>query len=231
MEETQWIDWHPKVGDIKPALYRVKGKSYQLWEIGAEPGKKVTHGGFRYCDYQIPAPVVTPPEDRPPWIDPQCKFRWGDRVKDIHEDVWYVINPQTAGGIYAPVLVARSLSAAVPYCTAGELIDLGIFWDRIDEAGYIYMFQCFHESDLTLFPEELPRHFDDRLLDADQPQQQINTARVPREIWVTSYGGHLGPWYYPSLEAALEEESSSMPIHFREVLSDGLTNIQYSPGG
>lgn len=218
MEETQWIDWYPKVGDIKPDLYRVKDKKASHWDIGEEPRLRVTHGDFTYCDYQIPAPVVTPPEDRPPWIDPQCKFRWGDRVKDRQGNVWFVNHPDD--GLTFPVICTKERGYLYPY----------IEWDSRFVGDFAV--EVFDEEYLELFPEELPQHFDDRLLDADQPQEQIQTARVPREIWVNEYGGNQMYSYTTKHQADVCADASRIACtHFREVFPDDLSNIQYSPGG
>lgn len=234
MEETQWIDWHPQVGDIKPDLYRVKDKKESRWSIGEEQGQRVSHGDFKYCDYQIPAPVVTPPEDRPPWIDPQCKFRWGDRVKVTAASrvgaVAYIINPHDTSKADSEasgytVLVGSSLSNAVPYETTGSLHKQGKWFPD-------YSLDRLREDQLELFPEDFPQHFDDRTLDADQPQEQPKTARVPREVWVNrNDAGVYGYAWDTQLGAERSADDDCETIHFREVLSDDLSNIQYSPGG
>jgi len=89
MADEKWIDWNPKAGDIKPAGYRYWSTMEGCWVLGAEQGFSVNSWDAANTQYQVPAPAPT--EDRPPWIDPQCKFRWGDRVKDAFGRVWFVM--------------------------------------------------------------------------------------------------------------------------------------------
>jgi len=247
-DEVEWIDWHPKVGDVRPAVYRWKMPADKDWEQGLHPGAKVHTAEINSGQlFQIPAP--TPTEDRPPWIDPQCKFRWGDRVKVLTDSrvgkVAYVINPHDLS--YAgfsdenrkyTVLVAKSLGAAVPYETAGSLRASGKWLAN-------YEIDRLAEDELELYPEDLPQHYDDRLLDADGPQEVGSLAqllndrftevwekalakhygpRTPREIWINLWkhgpGEELGCIFYSSEEARM---ISRLPdyirtIHFREVL-------------
>lgn len=208
-EETQWIDWHPKVGDARPPVYRWKMPADKDWEQGLHPGHRVCEiESDSGQQFQIPAPVVTPPADRPPWIDPQCKFRWGDRVKDKGGNVWFVNHPHDGDDRF-PVTCTKTRHYASPY----EAANLKC-WHTDDNID------VFDEGDLELYPEDLPQHFDDRLLDADGPQG----ARIPREIWINLWKQgpieELGCIFYSSEEA---RKNSSLPnyirtIHFREVL-------------
>lgn len=219
----QWIAWHPKAGDIKPERYRYKYHNTGMdWAEGDEPGAAVDEYSARAASYQIPAPVVSPPADRPPWIDPQCKFRWGDRVKvkgiSRVGSVAYVINPNDLSrGSWGEdarytVLIASSLAAVVPYETAGNLHLQGMWLTN-------YKVDRLREDQLELFPEDLPQHFDDRLLDADQPQEQPKTARVPREIWVSRYPAMWGPVHItPGSAARNALKEATEIVHFREVL-------------
>lgn len=203
----QWIDWKPQPGDIKPERYRYWSDVINQWVTGRHPNEPVSKHDAAYTKYQIPAPVVTPSEDRPPWIDPQCKFRWGDRVKDKEGNVWFVNNPwdipEGANSIF-PVTCTKSL------------------WDAPPHSCYLNLdcdYNIFEERQLELFPEDLPQHFDDRLLDADQPQEQPKTARVPREIWVNcgSTGGYGLAWD-SQLKAERFADDDCETLHFREVL-------------
>lgn len=204
----QWIDWHPKVGDIKPERYRYRRKYEVEWNNGEWQGVPVTQPEIDNADWQIPAPVVTPPEDRPPWIDPQCKFRWGDRVKDRKGNIWFVNHPND--DLKFPVVCTKTRNYLHPYVKWNEQF--------IHDSAV----EVFNEDELELFPEELPQHFDDRLLDADQPQEQPKTARVPREIWVNRYPDDATP--YGSIHATrdradlLSRNDRVECIHFREVL-------------
>jgi len=219
MSEQKWIDWHPKVGDIKPERYRFHdGRD---WVTGEQSGLRVNATDAAGTRYQIPAPAVTPPEDRPPWIDPQCKFRWGDRVKVLCDsrigDVGYVINPNDLsytgyGESGHEVLVARSLGDAVPYETAGNL-------NRADKWLDNQNIDRLKVEHLELFPEDLPQHFDDTIIDADQPQEQPKPSRVPREIWVNEYPKRWGQVYDTYVDADENQGRESVRVvHFREVL-------------
>lgn len=204
----QWIDWHPQVGDIKPERYRHKRKdSDAVWLPGREPGKPIDELDCQLLFYQIPAPAVKSAEDRPPWIDPKCKFRWGDRVKDNKGNIWFVNHPHDGDSMF-PVVCTRTPHYAAPY-TAGDVP----CWHQDDNID------VFNEEDLELFPEDLPQHFDDRILDADQPQEQPEPARVPREIWVNKYPNRWGQVHESYADAYENQGRDSIYIvHFREVL-------------
>ena len=217
MAEQEWIDWHPKDGDVLPEMYQIH-TGYD-WVFGVESGRTVKKASLGWTRYRIPAP--RPTEARPPWIDPQCKFRWGDRVKVLTDSrvgkVAYVVNPHDLSDAgYSDesrqytVLVATSLSAAVPYETAGNLHRRGKWLGN-------YALDRLPEDDLELYPEDLPQHFDDRLLDADGPHKP---EKVPREVWVNEYPNerfgniHLS---YADAEENMGRESVRI-VHFREVL-------------
>jgi hypothetical protein len=163
--EQEWIDWHPKIGAVRPQVYRF----YYMgqWNAGKSPGFHI-HEQDLNLRYQIPAPKPT--EDRPPWIDPQCKFRWGDRVKHANGSVYFVIHPYDKDNQPFPVVVAKELHAAVPYSTQQDLLDNGL-WET-------FAVDAVREEHLELCPEDLPQHFDDRLLDADGPQETKSMARL-----------------------------------------------------
>jgi hypothetical protein len=113
--------------------------------------------------FRIPAPTVQ--EVRPPWIDPQCKFRWGDRV--IHESggIYYVVHPNDPTEPHYPVLLATSLGVTYPYNTQANVEATELWGDSIDASK---------EAHLTLYPEDLPKHYDDT-------QQSV---KKPVECWV-----------------------------------------------
>lgn len=242
MAEQEWIDWHPKVGDVRPEGYQYHN-GYR-WVFGVEDGRAVNALDASGTKYRIPAPK--PAEARPPWIDPQCKFRWGDRVKVLTTSrvgkVAYVVNPHDlsdtgygdASWQYT-VLVATSLSAAAPYETAGNLHRRGKWLAN-------YALDRVPEDDLELCPEDLPQHFDDRLLDADGPQETTKYGSfvailndrfpemwekalrkaygpLPRDIWVNEYPSCFGR-AFTSYEAAKEgcDAGYIRTVHFREVL-------------
>lgn len=225
MAERQWIDWQPKAGDIKPEVYRIKVKHGSgKWRVGACSGDTITQATANFYYFQVPYRecVVKLVEDRPPWIDPQCKFRWGDRVKTKNcsrvGSVAYVIHPndttETGGGDNGyTVLVARFLGAAVPYETADSIDQRGAWSNNI-------LVDKWREQDTQLFPEDLPQHFDDRILDVDQPQEQPKTVRVPREIWVNMYPDELlgYAWLTKAEADSTPNRNRTECVHFREVL-------------
>lgn len=218
----QWIPWEPKVGDIAPERYQVRLKEVEDddWTYGYRGGLVVFDTDINVLHYRIPAPVESPEvkESSPPWIDPQCKFRWGDRVKDREGYVWYVNNPQ--GGEKTPVIITSSLHMLYPYCP----------WEIAESLTHDYQCTAYAESELTLFPENLPPHYDDRFEDTDQPQEQ---APKPMEVWINVYldGGLGSP--RRSYKAAHDAMASmATPTLFRQVMDHNpLTNMQYSPGG
>ncbi len=206
--EQEWIDWHPKVGDVRPQVYRF----YYMgqWNTGKSPGAPISDFDLT-LPFQLPAskPAPKPTEARPPWIDPQCKFRWGDRVK-CFEKVLYVINPNDTG--LGRVIAAPSLWEVPPYSTKSGLVDSGL-WHTTGVDGYT-------ECTLTPYPENLPQHFDDRLLDADGPQALRKAyGPIPRDIWVNEYPTCFGQ-AFTSYDTAKEVsgEGSIRIVHFREVL-------------
>jgi hypothetical protein len=233
--EQEWIDWHPKVGDLRPQVYRWKAPGTGRWYLGTAVGSKVTQWDVdTKQQFQIPAAAVTPSADRPPWIDPQCKFRWGDRVKHANGSVYFVIHPYDKDNQPFPVVVAKELHAAVPYSTQQDLLDNGL-WET-------FAVDAVREEHLELCPEDLPQHFDDRLLDADGPQETKEYGSfvailndrfpemwekalrkaygpIPRDIWVNEYPNCLGR-AFTSYDTAKEEggEGSIRIVHFREVL-------------
>jgi hypothetical protein len=201
--EQEWIDWHPKAGDFRPQVYRWKLPADEDWEQGLCCGARVSRVEIvQGQQFQIPAPKPT--EDRPPWIDPQCKFRWGDRVKDKHGNIWFVNHPHDGDGNF-PVVCTKTRNYATPY-----------------EATYVTNWhiddniEVFNEEDIELCPEDLPQHFDDRLLDADGPHK---SEKVPCEVWVNEYPTLFGR-AFTSYDTAKEEggEGSIRIVHFREVL-------------
>lgn len=212
MAERKWIDWQPKAGDIKPKVYQIKVKHGSgKWKDGACSGDTITQATADFYYFRVPYRecVVKQAEYRPPWIDPQCKFRWGDRVKDRQGNIWFINNPwdMPKGTSIYPVLCTKFLWDAPPYSCYRDLsCDYNIF----------------NEEDLTLFHEDLPKHFDDRILDADQPQEAVNQqpARVPREIWVNTYPGMAGGAVHETRETADIRSATDQIecIHFREVL-------------
>jgi hypothetical protein len=205
--EQEWIDWHPKIGDTKPTIYRrrVAGVSMD-WVWGTDPGGRVNTADHENLVFQIPAPEPT--EARPPWIDPQCKFRWGDRVKHANGGIYFIIHPYDKDNQAFPVIVGKRPHAAVPYSTKQDLLANGL-WET-------FAVDAVREEHLELFPEDLPQHFDDRLLDADGPHKP---EKVPREIWVNEYPKCFGR-AFTSYDIAREEggEGSIRIVHFREVL-------------
>ncbi len=202
--EQEWIDWHPKAGDFRPQVYRHRfiGESPGGWQIGCRPGEPMEAATLVNTQYRIPAPTST--QDRPPWIDPQCKFRWGDRVKDKHGNIWFVNHPHD-GNKYWPVVCTKSPNYALPY-GATDIPE----WSEDDNIG------AFNERDIELCPEALPQHFDDRLLDVDGPHK---SEKVPCEVWVNEYPTLFGR-AFTSYDTAKEEggEGSIRIVHFREVL-------------
>lgn len=211
MPEEKWIDWHPEVGDVRPQKYRWRGKNQDGWTEGTAIGDPIDEADLRWNDFQIPAPVESQ-EARPPWIDPQCKFRWGDRVRDKQGHVWFVNNPYEPDDDDAdppcPVVCTKGLWDYPPYSS----YVVGLYDDNL---------QIFEEDDLELFPEELPPHFD-----PDQVKPVVPVpARKPREIWLNQF--EAGLWYYVFLS---EESARQMPgvpkatqVLFREVLPQSTT--------
>jgi hypothetical protein len=208
--EQGWIDWHPKVGDVKPTTYRRKVAGVCMdWEWGTDPGGRVNTADHENLVFQIPA--TKPTEARPPWIDPQCKFRWGDRVKHTNGGIYFVIHPYDKDNQPFPVIVGKEPHVAVPYSTKQDLLANGL-WET-------FAVDAVCEEHLELCPEDLPQHFDDRLLDADGPHK--SEKFVPREIWINLWKqDQLGCTHYSQQEA---RENADLPgyirtIHFREVL-------------
>jgi len=234
MAKQEWIGWNPKVGDKRPANYRWKMPKYKNWYTGMSAGKKITIDDIR-CGvlFQILAPK--PAEDRPPWIDPQCKLRWGDRVKHTNGSVYFVIHPYDKDNQPFSVIVGKEPHAAVPYSTRQDLLANGL-WET-------FAVDAVSEEHLELYPEDLPQHFDDRLLDADGPQETTNLGSfalllndrfpemwekalrkaygpIPRDIWVNEYPhGRLGNIHstYADADENMGRESVRI-VHFREVL-------------
>jgi len=204
MAEQEWIDWHPKVGDVRPEGYQFhNGHNWVFGDEAGSPVDKVDAAGTRY---RIPA--TKPTEARPPWIDPQCKFRWGDRVKRSNGQIYFVIHPYDKDNQPFPVIVGEKPHAAAPYSTKQDLLANGL-WET-------FAIDAVREEDLELCPEALPQHFDDRLLDADGPHR---SEKVPCEVWVNEYPTHFGR-AFTSYDTAKEEggEGSIRIVHFREVL-------------
>lgn len=206
----QWVPWEPKVGDIAPERYQVRLKEVEDddWTYGYRGGLVVFDTDINALHYRIPAPVesLEVKEPSPPWIDPQCKFRWGDRVKDREGYVWYVNNPWSEPTDLWPVIATKTLHYLHPYYPWSSSLsgDSNI--------------NVFSERELTLFPEDLPPHYDDRFEEVDQPQEQ---PPKPMEVWINFYpkdrtfGGYAYQSYEESFNAAC---GYSTPVLFREVL-------------
>ena len=184
MEDTKWVKWEPKVGEVPPEGcqydYKDRQAKWTDWDYDgiSTPvrGDHIEHFVFR-----IPAPTVQ--EVRPPWIDPRCKFRWGDRVKNNSGEVRYVIHPADTNNEPFTVIVARSVHDAPPYSTKADLIEAALWYSSVAMDGY-------REHHLTLYPEDLPKHYDD----TQQP------VKKPFECWVVV--GAAGLAMYPTKEAA-----------------------------
>lgn len=216
MADEKWIDWRPKAGDMFPSTYRSRpartSEPSPPWAPGTQSGRLVQDLDVRWYEYQIPAPAMAPTEERPPWIDPQCKFRWGDRVRDAFGRVWFVIHPYDKDATKYPVVIAKSIATVAPYSTEQDLKAHGLWWNNPVDA-------C-KESAIELFPEDLKPHFDDRILDVDQPQEQPKTVRVPREIWVNMYPDELlgYAWLTKAEADSTPNRNRTECVHFREVL-------------
>lgn len=206
MEDTKWVKWEPKVGEVPPEGcqydYKDTQNDWTDWDDAGPIDDPVTACHLELFTFRIPAPTVR--EVRPPWIDPQCKFRWGDRVMDDTGDVFYVINPNDPTNEIWPVLVATTLTATYPYAKRG---DVGYGDSRIN---------AYMEKALALYPEDLPKHYDD----TQQP------VKEPVECWVVVdatgqvLSSHVRPTVYPTKEAAESWwEGENVTIHhMREVL-------------
>ena len=66
MSETKWIDWKPKVGDVRPDVYRSRWRGFVDWFPGIHQGYPIEASTLLTTYYQIPAPVdVSPPATSP----------------------------------------------------------------------------------------------------------------------------------------------------------------------
>jgi hypothetical protein len=68
----KWIDWHPKVGDVRPDVYRWKHKSRQQWRDGNNQDPMDEYD-ISCNDYQIPDPKETSMKYWQPRIEPLSK--------------------------------------------------------------------------------------------------------------------------------------------------------------
>jgi hypothetical protein len=156
MEDTKWVKWEPKVGEVPPegCQYGQPKREPVTWGLWKDVAQNRPLNGFDvdYFVFRIPAPTVQ--EVRPPWIDPRCKFRWGDRVKNNSGEVRYVIHPADTNNEPFTVIVASSVHDAPPYSTKADLIEADLWYSSGGTDGY-------REHHLTLCPEYLPKHYDD----------------------------------------------------------------------
>jgi translation initiation factor 2 beta subunit (eIF-2beta)/eIF-5 len=58
-DSTKWIDWHPKVGDVRPEVYRVRQGDSGNWTNGIAHGVVVNRWDVTEYRYQIPATKET----------------------------------------------------------------------------------------------------------------------------------------------------------------------------
>jgi len=83
--ETKWIDWHPKVGDVKPDVYRYRRIGDREWLLSDSRHRSiVTEMNTLSTDYQIPAPQETSMKYWQPQIEPMSK---GWTLADVPEFV------------------------------------------------------------------------------------------------------------------------------------------------
>jgi hypothetical protein len=71
--ETKWVDWHPKVGDVRPDVYRCRLKGESAWDNRILKDSPVDAHDMRNMDYQIPAPKETTMRYWQPRIEPMAK--------------------------------------------------------------------------------------------------------------------------------------------------------------
>jgi hypothetical protein len=84
MSETKWIDWHPRVGDVRPEVYRCRKCLDGCWRNGTAGGKKLSNWSHENYYYQIPAPKDETMKYWQPRIEPTQK---GWTLADVPEDV------------------------------------------------------------------------------------------------------------------------------------------------
>ena len=82
--ETKWVDWHPKVGDVRPAVYRCRRCLDGCWRSGTAGGKKLSNWSHENFYYQIPAPKEATMTYWQPRVEPMAK---GWTLADVPENV------------------------------------------------------------------------------------------------------------------------------------------------
>ncbi len=54
MSETKWIDWHPRIGDVRPDVYRVRDAGCTEWRKGVASGSPVFDWTIDFYEFQVP---------------------------------------------------------------------------------------------------------------------------------------------------------------------------------
>jgi len=83
MTETKWVDWQPKVGDVRPEVYRWRESGTVEWKPAMFRGE-INAAEVASNEYQIPAPKETSMKYWQPRVEPMTK---GWSLADVPDDV------------------------------------------------------------------------------------------------------------------------------------------------
>jgi hypothetical protein len=87
VSETNWIDWHPKVGDSRPDVFRWKHKELSKWQVGDGCGIPLRQSAIDNNDYQIPAPEPKENETMKYWQPRREPMAKGWTLADVPDGV------------------------------------------------------------------------------------------------------------------------------------------------